>query len=337
MGRHHARNYAVMPGVELVAVVDADRTQCDEVGSLYSCNSYSNIEDMFKRTHPDVVSVCVPTSKHLDVTCRLLSRGVSVLVEKPVAGSLVEAEQLRDAASRSTGKIAVGHIERFNPAVTSLKRLIRSGRLGTVIQVMTRREGPNPERIRDANIVFDIGTHDIDIMHYLLERAPVAVYASGGRFKRTDHEDYASLMLIFGGESSYPVTGYIQVNWVTRAKVRRIEVVGTEGYASVDLIKQSVTLHSLELPPVFRTYEDYLAISGAGHAEEIEVEKDEPLKLELQGFIDYCQGTGKNIVTLEEGIAAVGIATYATQEIRAHRTAAAADSPFGGTFGGAPQ
>jgi len=194
MGRNHARLYADIEGVELVAVADVSQ-DAKGVADKYGCRFYTGHKEMIETEKPDIVSVCVPTSLHYEVSKFVIEKGVNLLIEKPIASRVEEAEELVELAKKAKVKLAVGHIERFNPAVQRLKKLIDEGKLGNVTSILARRVGLYPPRIRDANVIIDIAVHDIDVFNYLLGKEPSKVFSCAGKALINDREDYADIFL----------------------------------------------------------------------------------------------------------------------------------------------
>lgn len=166
MGRNHARVYREMPETDLVAVADLDEARAGEVVRLYGGSVYTDHQVMLSEVRPDLVSVAVPTKEHYKVGLCALEAGCHVLVEKPIAATLEQGRHMIDRAAQVGRVLVVGHIERYNPAVTELKRRLEEGQLGRIFQIRARRLGPFPARVRDVGVVVDLATHDLDIMRY---------------------------------------------------------------------------------------------------------------------------------------------------------------------------
>ena len=158
MGRNHVRVYSEMPGVELVAVVDCNLQAAQRVEQVYRARAYSDVCEMLEKERPEAVSVVVPTSEHHAVAKDMLEAGCHVLVEKPIAATVEDAEDLINTAARLDRILMVGHIERFNPAIIELKRRLDAGELGPIFQINARRLGPFPTRISDVGVVMDLVT-----------------------------------------------------------------------------------------------------------------------------------------------------------------------------------
>src|SRR5579884_4568352 len=165
---------------------------------------------MVERTAPDLVSVVVPTYLHFAVASHLLDRGINVLLEKPVTSTPEEAAGLIQLARLRGVKLAVGHIERFNPAIIEVKRHLVAGELGQLFHLHARRLGPFPPRIRDVGVTLDLATHDIDIMRYLTNSEVERVYAETQQQVHSTREDLVLGMLRFTNGS----VGILDVNWL---------------------------------------------------------------------------------------------------------------------------
>jgi UDP-N-acetylglucosamine 3-dehydrogenase len=195
MGRNHLRVLQDLEGVELAAVCDMDRTVVDAASHKYSVPGYSSWDEMLDREQLDAAVVAVPTRFHLDAGLAVLHRGVHVFVEKPIATNLEEGRKLLAAARSADRVFAVGHIERFNPAVRELQRRIALGEIGRIFQVQARRLGPFPARIRDVGVVIDLATHDLDVMCHLAGADVQRLYAETEQRIHTDHEDILNALL----------------------------------------------------------------------------------------------------------------------------------------------
>jgi UDP-N-acetylglucosamine 3-dehydrogenase len=289
MGQHHVRVYKEL-GYDVVGVADANPERAKEIGEKYHIPYYSDYHALIGSV--EAISIAVPTSLHRDVALDFIHSGVHCLIEKPIASTLEEAEDIVAATEASQVKVLIGHIERFNPAVLKLKELLDEGSLGKVMQISTRRVGPFQPRVRDVGIIVDIGTHDIDVTRFLTGKEPVEVYAKARRFKHTK-EDHANLMLDFGDSIAS-----LEVNWFTPHKVRTLVATGSKGLADLDYIKQELLVHT------------------AGSSEEIEIEKAEPLVNEIRHFVDCIKNDREPMVNVLEGLKVLGIALKAGARVQ---------------------
>jgi predicted dehydrogenase len=284
MGRHHVRVYGELNDVELVGIVDINRAAAERAGKGRLIEAYTDVEEMLAKARPDIVSIAVPTSMHHSVALQVIEFGADVLVEKPIASSLEEAEQITSAAERAGVRLMVGHIERFNPAVRELKN--RIDQAGTIFQTVARRVGPFPERIRDVGVVVDLAAHDIDAMRFLLNLPAERIYGETARRIHTDHED-----MLFGTiRFSSGVIGCLEVNWLTPTKIRELSVVGSRGTFIANYLTQDLSFH--ENSAVSSEWADFTSLQGVseGNAIRYSFARQEPLRAELEAFVAYARG-----------------------------------------------
>ena len=263
MGVNHARVYNEMKGVDLLGVSDKNEARVEAVAGIYGTKAYANYKELLD-DEPDAVSISVPTSMHKVVALDAIDRGIrGILIEKPIADTLENADKIISAAEDAGVKLVIGHIERFNPAVSKLKEIVENKILGDVVSISARRVGPFNERIRDVGVITDLGVHDIDVISYLYGKRVENVVTIAGNGVR-HFEDRASILMRFGGNCS----GLIETNWLTPHKVRTLAVMGIDGVAYLDYIKQTIEVHF-----------------EGGRIEVIDVDKEEPLRRELEHFI----------------------------------------------------
>ena len=281
MGFNHARIYAEMDDVELVAVADPDPLACRRIFNTYRPHIYDNYLELLDRERPDLVSVAVPTRLHVEVACDAMSRGVHVLVEKPLALTIEEGRVIIDAAREFGTKLSVGHVERFNPAIIELKRRLEQEELGRIFQVRARRVSPFPGRIQDVGVILDMATHDIDVIRHLLGSDVDRVFAETARQAHATCEDLLSAILRF----SNGVIGVLDVNWLTPAKVRQVAVLGEGGMYVTDYLTQDVYWY--KNTAVTDSWESLSVFRGAmeGDMVKIHLRKEEPLRAELVSFV----------------------------------------------------
>lgn len=319
MGRQHARIYSGMNGVTLVGVADSNQSLGEGVAKEYQTSYFPVFSEMLESLRPDVVSVVVPTKMHKDVVLAALIHTKVVLVEKPIALNPDEGEEVAEAARKLRRILAVGHIERFNPAVRVTKQVLDNGDIGTPLKLLFRREGPDPERVRDVNVIEDIGIHDIDLAYFFLHRKPTRINAEGGTWRRDRLEDYASVRLAYDGNPGRPVVVDIELSWINKAKLRKIDIVGSEGYLSTDLIRQRVAVFTGDLAPGFQEFADFAEYQKLVEEQKFRslvVPAGEPLQAELVEIVKAARGETAELVTPAQAISALQIAQHATREIR---------------------
>ena len=301
MGRNHTRVYRDLPGAELVAVCDTSAEAAAEVGFRNSARAYTDHQEMLGKEQPDAVTVAVPTAHHRGIVVDALRAGCHVLVEKPIAPSLEEADEMIATAAGTGRLLMVGHIERYNPAVQELKRRLADGQLGRVFQLHARRLGPFPDRVRDVGVVVDLATHDLDVMRYLSGSGVSRVYAETRRQVHTSNEDLMTGLIRFENDT----VGLLEINWLTPTKIRELTVLGEGGMLHVDYLTQELTQYKNA-----RARVGARELEGVSEGEVIQhqVAKGEPLKVELESFVRAVRGDAMLEVDGEDGLRALHLA-----------------------------
>jgi len=308
MGWHHGRIYSELPEAELVAIADIDEEVGQKAAVKYGAAYYKKYQDLLEKEPLDAISIAVPTSLHERVALDCIARKVPLLIEKPIAGTLEGGRRIIEAAEKAGIPVMIGHIERFNPAVLKLKELLRRNALDRVTSIVIRRVGIYPSRIKDANVIVDIGVHDIDICNFLLGRLPDSVHAQAGKALNGERADYATLFMDYGDAEVF-----IQVNWITPVKIRELHITGIKGYADLNFLTQKLKLYESQYETSFDSFNEYVVKFGAPEIREIDVQTAEPLKLEIQQFLSSLQTGEKMPVTAQEGLIALEIALKAIQ------------------------
>src|SRR4030066_671039 len=238
MGGYHSRVYNTLKNVNLVAVCDIDLESAKKIGNLYGVKYYQNYKDLLKNHRIDAASIAVPTSKHLPVALDFIKRKIPILIEKPLARTSIAAKRIIKEAKRENVFVMTGHIERFNPAVTKLLRLLSSKTLGKILSINIKRVGLFPPRIKDADVITDLAVHDLDIATLLAKKDPDYIYARGSGALTKGKCDHAEIFLDFNQFGCF-----IQANWITPIKVRQLSVTGTKGYAELNYITQELLFY----------------------------------------------------------------------------------------------
>jgi predicted dehydrogenase len=294
LGRHHARILATLPGVELAAVVDTNRPRAEEIAAANRTLALTDYRDAIGQV--DAVTIAVPTDRHLDVATAFLAAGVPVLVEKPMARSLDEADAMIAAAREAGVPLAVGHTERFNPAVAAARPVVTDPRF-----IEVHRLGTFPERSLDIDVVFDLMIHDLDVVLSLV-RSEVESIDAVGVPVLTGRVDIANARLRFANGCIANLTA----SRISRDRVRKIRFFQPAAYLSIDYAAQKVELWRLVRddagPP---------QIQGG----EVDVTNEEPLKRELADFVDAIVSHRDPVVTGEEGRRALALAQQITDRM----------------------
>jgi len=296
LGKHHARILSSLPGVELVAVVDTNRGRAEEVAAASGTRAAFDSRELLG--HVGAVIVAVPTDQHRDVALPFLRAGVPVLVEKPIARSLEEADEMIEAAADAGVLLAIGQTERFNPALAAARPLITDPRF-----IEVHRLGTFPDRSLDIDVVFDLMIHDLDVVLSLVDSDVESLEAVGVPVI-TDRVDIANARLRFANGCIVNLTA----SRISRDRVRKIRFFQPAAYVSIDYATQKVEVYRL--------------VKGSGSAPsieggDVEVAGEEPLKRELADFVDAIVARRAPRVTGEAGRRALSLAQAITDKITA--------------------
>jgi len=315
MGRNHARVYAELDNVKLVAVADLNETTVNRVAGVYGTHAYTDFVQMIETEQPDLITIAVPTRAHREVAEVGASRGVNLFVEKPLAGTPAEAQAIIDAARSAGVKLGVGHIERFNPAILRLKTELERGHLGRMFQLHARRVGPFPPRIEDVGVVFDLATHEVNIMEYLTGTQVVSLYAETEQEIHDSHEDLLSGVIKFQNG----VVGVLDINWLTPTKIRELSVIGERGMFRVNYLTQDLYFHENSF--LNGHWESAVALMGVSEGQTIkyEIKRKEPLRAELEAFVEALVEDKAPAISGEEGLRAVVLAQNLVKSGQEHR------------------
>jgi UDP-N-acetylglucosamine 3-dehydrogenase len=287
MGSNHARVYADLPGVHLAGVADPDRKQGSLVGRPLGCPAVEDLAALLA-LGVDAISIAAPTHLHHDLAIAAIERDIHVMVEKPIASNPDEGRAIVSAARAAGVTLMVGHVERFNPAVESIKEALRGE---DILSISITRVGPFPPRVSNVGVVIDLAVHDIDLIRWFTdsEIADVQPMLASARAK---NEDIA--LLQFRTESG--VLAQITTNWLTPFKARTVHVATRKKYVIADLITRQVT-ECFGFQPDGSYSMRHLSV---GHAE--------PLRAELMAFVKAIRDGKPPAVSGEEGVASLEVA-----------------------------
>lgn len=294
MGRHHARVLRELDGVELVAIADPGGDPHGVAGSLPILPDI----DALIAVGVDIAVVAVPTRFHEDAALKLAAAGVHTLVEKPIADTLEAGQRMVDAFESAGLVGAVGHIERFNPALQEMRRRIAAGELGEVYQVITRRQGPFPARIADVGVAKDLASHDIDLTAWVVQSDYRTVFAQTALKSGREHED----MIIASGRLANGVMVNHIVNWLSPMKERLTVATGEAGALVADTATGDLTFYANGTIPL--EWESVTAFRGVSEGDVVRYAfpKREPLKVEHEAFRDAVLGHDTDVVTMRQGL-----------------------------------
>jgi predicted dehydrogenase len=288
LGRHHARLLSSLPDVQLVAVVDTDRARAEEVAAAAGASPFFDPAELLGKV--DAVTVAVPTERHRDVAVPFLAAGIPVLVEKPMARSLAEADEMIAAADQAGVALAVGHTERFNPAVEAARPLLTNPRF-----IEVHRLGAFPDRSLDIDVVFDLMIHDLDVLLSIVQSDVESIEAVGVPVL-TGRVDIANVRLRFANGCIANLTA----SRISRDRVRKIRFFQPAAYLSIDYAAQKV-----EVWRVVKGQGPMPAIDGG----ELPVSSEEPLKRELADFVDAVRAGRAPAVDGPQGRRVLELAT----------------------------
>lgn len=301
MGKNHAGVYAALPYTDLVAVVDPSPERRAEAAQRFAVATYPDVAALLRAQTLDAASVAAPTSHHGPLTEQLLSAGVHVMVEKPVAGSVAEAEGMARLSRRLGLILQVGHITRFYQAVELLGERIREPYL-----IEARRLSPNA-RIQDVGVILDLMIHDIDIVLGIVPYPIRSLHVSGHVLGTTGHEDVAAAQIIFANGC---IARFLASRVAPDAE-RTLVVAERSQTLRVDFGKEPHTEVSVYRP----------VAEGAGHSESrmdrLIVHEDNPLRRELEHFLARIRRSAPPIGTLDDDLRSLQLATQLVTELHA--------------------
>ena len=288
MGKHHARIYSALSDIVLVGVADLDVKLTSAIAQKYNTKGFTDWKELL-RQDLDVASIAVPTSLHRQVAIDAAQAGTHILVEKPIADTVENAEEIIKVAQQKGVKLMVGHIERFNPVTLAIKTSIEDSE---IISINITRVGPFPPRIRDVGVVIDFAIHDIDLIRYLTGSEVRKVYSLVSKSNLSKYEDGA--LLSFKMENG--CLAQLTANWLTPFKVREINIATREKFIRGWFQEQKVWEYR-------QSGED-----GSYLVKELPVPFAEPLRLELEAFLESVKNDRKVSISGEEGLKALEIA-----------------------------
>ena len=299
MGSNHARVLAGMPGIQLVGVADPDRQQARFVAGALGTAAVDDLEALLP-LGVDAATIAAPTHLHHDLALACIQRGIHVLVEKPIASNPEEGRRIVAAARRAGVTLMVGHVERFNPAVETIKEAIRGEE---ILSISITRVGPFPPRMSNVGVVIDLAVHDIDLIRWFTDSDIVDVQPLTANAV-AEHEDIALLQF----RTTSGVLAQINTNWLTPFKARTIHVATRDKYVIGDLLTRQVT-------ECFGFQPD-----GSYSMRHLSVGYTEPLRNELVAFFTAIRQGGAPVVSGEEGVASLEIAMRCLEERPAQAT-----------------
>lgn len=288
MGKNHVRVYSELPDVELVGIADTNESLVDHTAEVYHTKPFVDYKKLLKEDL-DAVNICVPTSLHKKVAVDAANAGINLLVEKPIADTVENSRKIIEACERNNVQLMVGHIERFNPVISVIKKSLEKS---NIISINISRVGPFPPRIKDVGIVVDLAIHDIDLIRYITNSEFKKIFRLTSK-NVSKYEDTAILSF----EMENGTLAQITTNWLTPFKMREMDIATREKFIVGRLIEQRVT-----------EYSSYKR-DGSYISRELTVPFGEPLKLELDSFLKSIKNNTAPAITGYDGLKALEVAT----------------------------
>jgi predicted dehydrogenase len=296
LGRHHARILSSIEGATLTAVVDTNEQRAAEIAAGVGARAFTNARDIVDQV--DLVSIATPTDTHAEIASLFLDRGIPVLVEKPLARSVDEADAIIRAAARTGAVLAVGHTERFNPAVIAARPAVKAPGF-----IEVHRLGTFPERSLDIDVVFDLMIHDLDLVLSIVQSEVESLEAVGVPVL-TDRADIANARIRFASGCVANITA----SRISRDRTRKIRFFQRDAYISIDCGAKEAEVYRL-----VRHADRRPTIEGG----KIDVPDSEPLRNELQDFVDAVRTRRAPLVGGADGRRAVALAADITERMAA--------------------
>lgn len=303
MGQHHTRVLGLLKDVELYGVADVNVTRGLDIASKYRVRFFEDYHDLLACV--DAVCIAVPTKLHHEVGLASLQAGVHVLIEKPIAASIEEAESLVNAAAENHCILQVGHIERFNPAFQELSNVLRGEEL---LALEAHRMSPYSQRASDVSVVLDLMIHDLDLLLELTATSVVKLTASGTKANHSGNLDYVTATLGFADGAIATLTA----SKVTHRKIRNISAHCKNALIEADFLDNEILIHRQTTADYTTNYGQVLYRQD-GLIEKVYTSKIEPLHAELEHFISCVRGGNKPSVGGEQALKALRLASLVEQ------------------------
>jgi UDP-N-acetylglucosamine 3-dehydrogenase len=304
MGLNHARVCADLPDVVVAGIADQNLAAAEAAAARYGGRAYADYRQLLAGETLDAAVIAVPTVDHHEVGMAAIERGLHLLIEKPIAYTVDEAQSLIAAAEAAGVCLMIGHIERFNPAVMALKTRLEAGELGKIFQIDAHRQGPFPARVKDVGVVIDLAVHDLDVMRYITGAEISRVFAETERRIHSSREDLLTgLARLDDG-----TVGTLNINWLTPTKIRELFVTGEQGMFRVDYLTQDLYFYENGLAPTEEWPLRVLRGVSEGRMIRHVVPKREPLRNELEAFVAAARGEAPVAVTGPDGLKALQLA-----------------------------
>lgn len=276
----------------------------------------ATLEQIFADDSITAVSVCTPATTHFSIVSKALNSGKDVLVEKPLATSLPEAEKLVELAENNSRVLQVGHVFRYNEGIKSLKKMVENKDFGRIYLIQSSRLGLRTPRT-DCGVVFDFAVHDFDILSFLLSENPEKLVATG-KAVIGENEDMAFITLYFPSGTM----GQVNVSWLTPNKIRQVMVVGEKKSAIFDDVSQELSVYDKGIVPSYDSYGNFKFLTHEGGITKPALPKKEPLRTELESFLDCVKNRARPLSDSKAGKNAVKVVEASLKSISSGKSVA---------------
>lgn len=310
MGKSHVRVYSEMDNVDLLCICDKDRASADYTAKKHGIRAFYDYQKIDACL--DAVSICVPTVSHKETAMHFIQKGIPVLVEKPIAASVAEAKELISEAEKHDVNIMVGHVERFNPVVQEVKKRIEKKELGRIYDIKALRFSPFPQRVIDVGVTIDLAVHDIDVMLYITGSKIKRLYSETAQRIHAKNEDLLNALVKFENG----INGTIHTNWLTPRKVRELFITGEKGMFVAKYLTQELFFYKNSFADKEMDYSKGVTSVIEGDMVQVKINYCEPLRIELEEFIDSVASKRKPLVTAEQGLMNLFIAQKLIESAR---------------------
>lgn len=301
MGKNHARIYFEHSNVNLVAICDNNKSVADSFAEKYKCKAYYDLDEMLNTEKLDGVSICVPTMQHKEVVEKIAQKKINILLEKPAASSVKEAEEIRNLVKQSNIVCVVGHIERYNPAVRKAIDMIFKGELGKLFYINVLRQGPYPPGTVDVDVLTDLGIHDLEIINYMLNKMGDCVSNAclqTHNFLNKKEPDIVRVLM----KTKENVVITLATDILSPTKIRKLYICGKKGMLKLDYITQELTFYENGKYKENIEYSEILMGITVGEERRINIEKKEPLLMEIENFLNSIEGKEKPYVNIDDAL-----------------------------------
>ena len=307
MGQYHVNVLSTIDQADLVGVYDVDQEKAREVAGKFNIQAFETYEELLEAV--DAVTIAVPTNKHFETASLALEKGCHVLIEKPIANTLEEAQGLMELAKKKDKILQVGHVERFNGAVVELQKIVSNP-----IHIETRRLSPFTPRIQDVGVVLDLLIHDLDIVLNLI-KSPLVDFCAMGKNVMTAHEDIVTLNLFFENGS----LATLIASRISQMKERKLYVTQEKSFIKLNYTTQDIEIHRQASSAHLTTPEE-IRYSQESFVENLYVHKENPLKSEQIHFLDCILNGATPHVSNEQDIETLRIALDSIRMIQERKS-----------------